>query len=66
VAAGDFRQDRLVADPTIWSAGHGVSTVRDVPDVDTLVRRIHAEYHQARAARFPQFGGQDPHEGRTR
>jgi len=49
VAAGDFRQDRLVADPTVWSAGHSVSTVRDIPDVDTLVHRIRAQYEQARA-----------------
>jgi nitronate monooxygenase len=48
VAAGDFRQERLVADPTVWSAGHSVSTVRDIPDVDTLVRRIRGQYENAR------------------
>jgi nitronate monooxygenase len=47
VAAGDFRQDRLVADPNVWSAGHSVSAVRDVPDVDTLVDRIRVQYEMA-------------------
>lgn len=49
VAAGDFQQDRLVADPDVWSAGHSVSTVRDIPDVDTLVRRLTAQYDVARS-----------------
>jgi len=48
VAAGDFRQERLVADPAVWSAGHSVSGVRDVPDVDTLVDRIRRQYDAAR------------------
>lgn len=44
VVAGDFQQDRLAASPEVWSAGHSVSQVRGVHDVDTLVRRIRAEY----------------------
>jgi nitronate monooxygenase len=47
VAAGDFRQDRLVSDQAVWSAGHGVSTVRDTPDVDTLIERIRKQYEDA-------------------
>jgi nitronate monooxygenase len=50
VAAGDFRQERLVSDQAVWSAGHGVSTVRDIPDVDTLVERIRRQYDGAREA----------------
>jgi nitronate monooxygenase len=50
VSAGDFQQDRLVADQSIWSAGHGVSTVVDIPDVDTLVERIRVQYDGARRA----------------
>jgi nitronate monooxygenase len=50
VAAGDFQKDRLVADPSVWSAGHSVSGVRDIPDVDTLVGRIGEEYAAARAS----------------
>jgi nitronate monooxygenase len=34
----------------IWSAGHSVSGVRDVPSVDEVVTRLRAEYTQARAA----------------
>jgi nitronate monooxygenase len=48
VSAGDFRQDRLVADPAMWSAGHSVSTVVDIPDVDTLIRRLRVQYDDAR------------------
>lgn len=47
VAAGDFQQDRLVSDQAVWSAGHGVSTVRDIPDVDTLIERIRKQYEDA-------------------
>jgi nitronate monooxygenase len=50
VSAGDFRADRLVADPSVWSAGHSVSGVTDVPDIDTLVARVRREYDDARAA----------------
>ena len=50
VTAGDFRTDRLVADPSVWSAGHSVAGITDVPDVDTLVARILREYDDARAA----------------
>lgn len=50
VAAGDFQQDRLVADPSLWSAGHGVTAINDIPTVDTLLRRVRAGYHDARDA----------------
>ncbi len=50
VAAGDFQQDRLVSDPSVWSAGHSVSTIHDIPDVDTLVARIRMQYETARAS----------------
>ena len=36
---------------TIWSAGHGVSTVHDVPTVAALVARMRGEY--AEACRLP-------------
>lgn len=49
VEAGDFQQDRLVADQVVWSAGHGVSTVVDVPPIDTLVGRIREQYLKTRA-----------------
>ncbi len=32
----------------IWGAGQGIGSIHDVPDVRTLVDRLHAEYHQAR------------------
>ena len=48
VASGDFQQDRLVADPSVWSAGHGVTLVRDVPTVDSLVTRVREQYDAAR------------------
>ncbi|MGE0153333.1 MAG: NAD(P)H-dependent flavin oxidoreductase [Reyranellaceae bacterium] len=35
----------------IWSAGHSVSGVSDIPSVAELVARTRAEYQQARAAR---------------
>ena len=47
VSAGDFQQDRLVADQVVWSAGHGVTSVVDVPDVSTLVDRIREQYLRA-------------------
>ena len=50
VASGDFQQDRLVADPSVWSAGHGVTAVRDVTTVDELVSRLSREYDAARIA----------------
>jgi len=50
VSAGDFQEDRLTANPTVWSAGHSVSGVRDVPDVATFVGRIAGQYAEARAA----------------
>lgn len=48
VDSGDFQQSRLTADPGVWSAGHGVSMVREVIDVDTLVARVRSQYDQAR------------------
>ncbi|MEZ5924894.1 MAG: nitronate monooxygenase [Hyphomicrobiaceae bacterium] len=32
----------------IWSAGHGVGLIDDIPDVATLVARLTSEYEQAR------------------
>lgn len=32
----------------IWSAGHGVSNIKDVPTVAELTTRLEKEYHQAR------------------
>lgn len=49
VSAGDFREDRLTASPDLWSAGHSVSGVRDIPDVATLVGRLSHEYAAAKA-----------------
>lgn len=49
VEAGDFQQDRLVGDRVVWSAGHGVTTVVDVPSIDTLVSRIREQYLRTRA-----------------
>jgi len=48
VEAGDFQEDRLTASPDVWSAGHSVSGVRDVPDVATLVSRVAGEYAEAK------------------
>ena len=31
----------------IWSAGHGITTIHDIPAVATLVARIAAEYRRA-------------------
>ena len=31
----------------VWSAGHGVATIRDIPSVAELVTRLAAEYRQA-------------------
>jgi hypothetical protein len=28
----------------VWSAGHGVGAIHDIPSVDTLVARLRAEY----------------------
>lgn len=48
VESGDFQEDRLTASPEVWSAGHSVWGVRDIPEVATLVDRIAAQYAQAR------------------
>lgn len=34
----------------IWSAGHGVGLVKDIPTVSALVDRLEAEYHSATSA----------------
>jgi len=34
----------------IWSAGHGVGGISDIPDVAALVDRLEAEFRQSRAA----------------
>ena len=31
----------------IWSAGHGIATIHDIPTVEVLVERLAAEYRQA-------------------
>ncbi|RJS46746.1 nitronate monooxygenase [Nocardioides cavernaquae] len=49
VSAGDFREDRLTSSPDLWSAGHSVSGVRDIPDVATLIARISGQYAAAKA-----------------
>jgi nitronate monooxygenase len=46
--AGEFRQDRLTADPSVWSAGHGVTLVREVRAVDDLVAQVRHEFDGAR------------------
>jgi nitronate monooxygenase len=56
VTAGDFRTDRLVADPSVWSAGHSVSGVRDIPTIDALVARITQQYADARAGARASLG----------
>ncbi len=40
----------------IWSAGHGVGSIDDIPTVADLVARLHAEYHAACVA---QQGNRD-------
>jgi nitronate monooxygenase len=48
--SGDFRQERLTSDLSVWSAGHGVTMVREVLTVDELVARVRSEYDAARGA----------------
>jgi nitronate monooxygenase len=36
----------------IWSAGHGVGAITDIPDVEALVNRMITEYQSASAAYF--------------
>jgi nitronate monooxygenase len=33
---------------TIWSAGHGVSNIKDVPKVSELIARLEKEYQAAK------------------
>lgn len=42
--------DEAKAWKTIWSAGHGVAAIHDVPTVGALVDRLEAEYREAIAA----------------
>lgn len=49
VRAGDFQQDRLVADQVVWSAGHGVTSVVDVPSVADFIGRVREQYMRTRA-----------------
>lgn len=51
-AAVDFGKKLTVNDEakawkTVWSAGHGVSAIGDVPTVAELVERLEAEYRQS-------------------
>lgn len=39
--------DEAKAWKTVWSAGHGVSAIHDVPSVDELIDRLEAEYREA-------------------
>ncbi|HWJ11650.1 MAG TPA: nitronate monooxygenase [Nocardioides sp.] len=48
VTSGDFQEERLVANPDVWSAGHGVTQVRDVSPVAEVVAGIRASYEAAR------------------
>lgn len=48
VDAGDFQQDRLVADQELWSAGHGVGAISDVPSVARLIGRVRGQFDAAR------------------
>lgn len=50
VVAGDFQEDRLTAAPEVWSAGHGVTQVREVIAVRDLIARVRAEYEEARGS----------------
>lgn len=40
-------EDEVKAWKTIWSAGHGVGSIADVPDTATLCRRLEAEFAAA-------------------
>ena len=47
---GDEHNSESKAWKDIWSAGQGVGSIHDVPDVAALVARLKAEYDAARAA----------------
>ncbi|MHA7861158.1 NAD(P)H-dependent flavin oxidoreductase [Tessaracoccus sp. Y36] len=47
-AAGDETRDEYTAWRDIWSAGHGVAGIHDIPTVAELVDRLAAEYDAAR------------------
>ena len=60
--AHDDRSNRPAAWRDIWSAGHGVGGITDIPTVAQLVDRLEAEYHAALAAqqnRLATLRGQD-------
>ncbi|MOA43963.1 hypothetical protein D3C78_1661840 [compost metagenome] len=46
-ATGGHNGHKLWKD--IWAAGHGVGNIDDIPNVETLVRRLEHEYRQAAA-----------------
>jgi len=48
--AHDAERNRPAAWRDIWSAGHGVGGINDIPTVAQLVDRLEAEYHAALAA----------------
>jgi nitronate monooxygenase len=42
--------EHLKAWRDIWSAGHGVGTIDDIPNVTTMVARLRREYADARSS----------------
>ena len=54
--AHDDRSNRPAAWRDIWSAGHGVGGITDIPTVAQLVDRLEAEYHAALAAQQDRVG----------
>ena len=46
-AAGGLADSEARTWRDIWSAGHGISTIHDVPSVAELVERLAAEYRAA-------------------
>jgi nitronate monooxygenase len=45
-----FRQDRLLANRTAWSAGHSASSVHEISSVAAVVASLAADYAKARTA----------------
>ena len=39
----------------IWSAGHGVGSITDIPSVEQLVARLHTEYYAAITAQHQKI-----------
>jgi nitronate monooxygenase len=48
VVTGDFQEERLVANPDVWSAGHGVTQVLQVSSAAEVVAGIRSGYDAAR------------------